>query len=372
MPPPTIVPFFSTATINSNIDLLGPVKRVIDSHWYIQGSECKRFEKDFSSYVGTTECIGVASGSDAVTLALLSLEISSKDIVLLAANAGFYGSTAVHQCGATPHYIDVDPATRNISAEEIRKALHLKPSAIIVTHLYGRMADIDSIVSLASQHDIPVIEDCAQAHGASDEGKKAGSFGDIGCFSFYPTKNLGALGDGGAIVTNNPSLAEKIRKLKQYGWKTKYEVSLKFGQNSRLDEIQAAILNEKLPHLDANNNARRDIAKTYNEAFKELPVQLPDSLESNYVAHLYVLQTQDRDKFRTFLQKSGISTDAHYPIADHLQTAYTSSQKAGSLPITEKLCDQVISLPCYPGMKAEHVQYVVSTVTNYYNRESQQ
>jgi dTDP-4-amino-4,6-dideoxygalactose transaminase len=248
----------------------------------------------------------------------------------------------------------------------LKRALATKPKAVIVTHLYGQLADIEKLVALCHQTNVPLIEDCAQAHGAARNGKRAGSFGDIGCFSFYPTKNLGALGDGGAVVTQNSGLAARIRSLRQYGWSQKYTVTLSEGRNSRLDEMQAAILREKLPHLDRWNAQRREISRQYSEAFAELPVCCPSSTAEDYVAHLYVLRLENRAAFREFLKGQGIATDIHYPIPDHLQPAYANAQTCGGMRITETACASVVSLPCFPGLLESEIAIVIDAVRGFF------
>lgn len=362
------IPFFSAQAANASIDILTPIKRVLDSHWYILGQEVAGFEQAFAEYCGVAYCISVANGTDALELGLRALNVASGDRVIVTANAGFYGSTAVRQLGAIPHYIDVDPVTLTMSSACLDEALATRPKAIIVTHLYGQLAAIEAIVAAAAKVGIPVIEDCAQAHGAERNGKRAGSFGTLGCFSFYPTKNLGALGDGGAIVTHDETLAARIKQLRQYGWSKKYHVTLQGGRNSRLDEMQAAILREKLSYLDSWNEARRDIARRYNTAFIDLPIQCPSSLGKDYVAHLYVMRLHDRAAFRTHLEKNGIATDIHYPLPDHRQTAFSVEQESIALPVTEHACANVVSLPCYPGLSAAHVEQVIQAVTHYFNQ----
>jgi len=350
------------------VDLLGPAKRVLDSHWYILGREVTEFEREFANYCGVKNCVTTANGTDALELALRALGVGPGDKVILAGNAGFYGSTAVRLVGAIPYYADIDPQTLNIAADGIREALTINPRAVIATHLYGRLADIETIIDISSQAGIPVIEDCAQAHGAFRGDRRAGSFGEIGCFSFYPTKNLGALGDGGAVVCRDESIAARLKKLRQYGWETKYVVNVPGGRNSRIDEIQAAILREKLPFLDAWNSERRAIAAKYNSAFSGLPVQCPSSLDVDYAAHLYVIQVDGREHFRGFLEDQGIATDIHYPVPDHLQPAYQSSQKKGDLPVTERACARVVSLPCFPGLGPEQVDRVIEAVRSYFEQ----
>jgi aminotransferase EvaB len=232
--------------------------------------------------------------------------------------------------------------------------------------LYGQLADIEEIVSIATAADIPVLEDCAEAHGARRNGKLAGSFGAVGCFSFYPTKNLGALGDGGAIVTSDENILKRLKQLRQYGWGDKYHVDIPGGRNSRLDEMQAAVLREKLPHLDDWNEQRRNIAIKYNEAFRDLPMTLPVSMELDYVAHLYVVQVENRDSFREHMKACGVATVVHFPVPDHLQKAYECTFKQGSLPVTERACDHVVTLPCYPGMTAGQVESVIEAVRTWF------
>lgn len=363
----SFIPLFSAQCANAGLDLLAPVSRVIDSHWYVLGNEVKEFEREFAAYCGASFCCSVANGTDALELGLRALGVEAGDKVMLAANAGFYGSTAVHLIGAVPLYVDVDPGHLTLSTESLSLALKSElPKAIIVTHLYGQLADIEAITTLATEAGVPVIEDCAQAHGAARGGKRAGSYGAMGCFSFYPTKNLGALGDGGAVITNDDSIAARLGQLRQYGWGAKYRVDLRGGRNSRLDEMQAAILREKLQHLDRWNTLRREIARQYNRAFAGLPLQCPASLGEDYVAHLYVVRTENREALRDSLKQHNIASDVHYPIPDHMQAPYASTQTRGMLPATELACDTAISLPCFPGMTSEEVKRVIQAVTQHF------
>lgn len=360
---------YSSIAANAGIDLVSPVKRVLDSHWYVLGDEVTHFENEFAGYINIKNCVTVANGTDALELGLRALDIKTGDKVIVAANAGFYGSTAIHLIGASPWYIDIDPVTLTLSVDILQQVLVTDPpKAIIVTHLYGQLANIESIVDLATRSGVPVIEDCAQSHGAISNGRRAGSFGTLGCFSFYPTKNLGALGDGGAIVTNDNSIAARLRQLRQYGWTNKYRVEVPGGRNSRLDEMQAAILREKLPHLDRQNAERRAVARKYNLAFDVLPLRCPASLDEDYVAHLYVVRLANRERFRAFLNKHGIMTDIHYPIPDYQQTAYVCEQMNGSLPLTETACNTVVSLPCFPGMTDKEVDRVIQAVILYFKK----
>jgi aminotransferase EvaB len=359
---------FSATKANAGIDFLTPLKKVLDSHWYILGNEVKLFEEEFASYVGVKHCVSVANGSEALELALRGLGVEKGSRVVAIANAGFYSSTAIHAIGAEPVYVDVDADTLTMCPKALASVIDTKPAAIIVTHLYGQLADIEEIVRIASAAGVPVLEDCAQSHGARRNGKQAGSFGDIACFSFYPTKNLGALGDGGAVVTHDDQLAARIRQLRQYGWAQKYQVAIPGGRNSRLDEMQAAILRVKLPLLDGWNAQRRSIAQRYNAAFASLDMQLPASTAEDYVAHLYVVRLENRGDFAASLKEKAISTDIHYPIADHKQPAYQAAP-AGSLAVTEQVCETVISLPCYPGLTDEEVDRVIEAVTAYFSKE---
>lgn len=359
------IPLFSAATVNASVDVLTPIQRVIDRCWYVLGEEVANFEREFAEYAGVAKCVSVANGTDAIELALRGVGVGRGDHVVAVANAGFYGSTAIHAIGAIPLYVDIDDISLTMSPEALLKALGQKPKAVIVTHLYGQLANIEELLRITNAAGVKLVEDCAQSHGAHRNGKQAGSFGAVGCFSFYPTKNLGALGDGGAIVTNDPDVASRIQQLRQYGWSQKYQVTAPDGRNSRLDEIQAAVLREKLPLLDKCNTERRSIAHRYNIAFSALPLRTPASMAEDYVAHLYVLRVKERDAFREFLKARGISTDVHYPIPDHLQPAYPQAQLF-PLTVTEAASSTVVSLPCFPGLSSAEVDRVVTTVQDYF------
>lgn len=359
------VQFFSLRTINSAVDVSTPIKRVLDSSHFILGKEVEGFENAFAGYCGVPHCVSVGNGTDALELGLRALGIRTGDTVVAAANAGFYGSAAIRLIGAIPVYVDVDPVTLTMSPERLRVALEAKPKAVIVTHLYGQLADIESIIASAAEEGIPVIEDCAQAHGAMRDGRRAGSFGSVGCFSFYPTKNLGAMGDGGAVITSDKSTAGRLKQLRQYGWSTKYNVELPCGRNSRMDEIQAAILHDRLPLLDKWNAERREIALRYKTAFSGLPITCTHSSGEDYVAHLFIIRVKHRDSFREFMKKHGVTTEVHYPIPDHLQSGYTASQNPAGLPVTEEACSKVVSLPCYPGLGLEGMEQVIRAVSLY-------
>ena len=373
-PPAPAIPLFSAAAVNAGVDLSAAVQQVLDSHWYVLGQQVQGFEAEFARYVGTEHCVSVANGTDALELALRAVGVSCGDKVVTVANAGFYSSTAIHAVGAVPLYVDVDAASLTLSPPALEQALASRPAAVIVTHLYGQMADMPALVALVAlcqRAGVALIEDCAQAHGAALAGRKAGSWGQLACFSFYPTKNLGALGDGGAITTGNAVLAASLRTLRQYGWSSKYTVAVPGGRNSRLDEMQAAILRAKLPWLDAQNAQRRHIAARYNTAFAALPLQCPASVGADYVAHLYVVRTPQRTALRAFLQSHGVATDVHYPLADHLQPAYSSASwaLAGTLEVTQAACASVLSLPCYPGMPDTDVESVIHAVQQFFAQD---
>lgn len=356
------IPFFDVSTTNDPDLTQKCVGNVCNRNWYILGEEVSNFEAEFAAYIGTRHCVSVANGTDALTLALKTVGVRHSDKVVLVANAGFYGSTAIHAVGAEPVYVDVSPTTRNMDPIELADILESTSiTAVIVTHLYGQAAEIEAIVAVCHKHKIPLIEDCAQAHGAIVNERKVGSFGTVGCFSFYPTKNLGALGDGGAVVTNDESVAQSLRELRQYGWDKKYRVTLVGGQNSRLDEIQAAILRKKLTRLDGWNEERRQIAHCYTAALAQY-VETPTITESS-VAHLYVIQSDKRDALKEHLASTGIATDVHYPIPDHQQPAYGS---AVYLPNTEYLARTCLSLPCYPGMPQQHLYKVIEQVCEFF------
>src|SRR5512140_3101348 len=347
------IPLFSAALVNQDIDLAGAVSRVLASNSFILGQEVAQFESEFAAHVGVSHCVTVANGTDALELALRAVGVMPGTSVVCVANAGFYGSTAVNLVGAAPRYVDVDETTLTMCPQALAQALEKRPAAVIVTHLYGQLADIERIASLCRARAVPLIEDCAQAHGALRGGKRAGSFADIACFSFYPTKNLGAIGDGGAVVTQDQRLAGQVRVSRQYGWSEKYQVTQLGGRNSRLDELQAAILREKLPHLDRQNAQRRVIAAHYNRAFAGLPLQLPSSEGDDFVAHLYVVRSAQRQALRVHLLERGVATDVHYPIADSRQPAWQDCRIPEPLPVTEAACASVLSLPCFPGMADE-------------------
>ena len=319
-------------------EIQGAIDRVLNRGWYILGPEVAEFEREFARFCGVNECISTANGTDSLELALRAIGIGPGDRVATVANAGMYGTTAILRAGGTPVFVDVDPATKLMTAASLQTAGAVK--AAIVTHLYGRFADVKSLDASG----IPVIEDCAQAHGL-------GSFRNLACFSFYPTKNLGALGDGGAVVTNDKAIADRLRSLRQYGWTAKYRSDVPGGRNSRMDELQAAILRVKLPHLSDWNRRRREIALRYDEGF--------GIAAATDVAHLYVIRSTVRSRLRDELAARGIATEIHYPIPDHRQSSIRSDVR---LPVTERLCEEVLTLPLFPEMTEAEVEGVIRAV----------
>ncbi|MBS1856328.1 MAG: DegT/DnrJ/EryC1/StrS family aminotransferase [Acidobacteria bacterium] len=342
--------------------LAAGVQRVLDRGWFILGPECDAFEHEFAAYCGAAHCVSVANGTDALELALRALGIGPGDEVVTAANAGGYSSTAIRLAGAQPRYAEIDPATRNLSAAHLAGAITPRTRAVIATHLYGCMADVAALLEVTQRAGVPLIEDCAQAHGASIAGRKAGTWGAMGCFSFYPTKNLGACGDGGAVIASDAALARRVMSLRQYGWSRKYH-SAETGRNSRMDEMQAAILRAKLPLLDGWNRRRREIAARYSAALAGSAVDCPRGFGDEYVAHLYVIRVARRDETREELKACGIATDVHYPVPDHLQEA---ASRAGAvppaLPETERAAGEVLTLPCYPELREEEIESIADAL----------
>ena len=342
------------------------VERCINSGWLVLGPEVKQFEKFFASYLGSTHCVSVANGTDAIELALRALSVKSEDYVATVANAGMYTSTALQAIGAKPFFMDVDLASRNATLAEVKRALAAGVKAVVVTHLYGlAVAEIETIAEACAQAGIPLLEDCAQAHGAMVKGKRVGTFGDAASFSFYPTKNLGALGDGGAVVTSNPTVAAKVERLRQYGWTAKYQVEVAGARNSRLDEIQAAVLSAFLPNLDELNARRREIATQYSTQIKHPDVVLPSYEGEEYVAHLYVLRSAHRDALRKHLRDQDIAADVHYPIPDHHQPVIACRFDTLKLENTERLSREILTLPCYPEMTEAQISQVINAVNSW-------
>ncbi len=339
------------------------VNQVLASGWVVLGPAVARFESQFAQYVGTSQCVSVANGTDAIELALRGLGVSAGATVATVANAGMYTTTAISAIGAHPFFMDVDESTSCVTVAEVERALASGVQAVVVTHLYGRaVPQIEHIAEICRAHRIPLLEDCAQSHGARIGGRHTGAFGDAASFSFYPTKNLGALGDGGAVTTNDVQLADRLRQLRQYGWTKKYEVSHQGGRNSRLDELQAAILSVFLPDLDLTNERRRQIAARYHAAIRHADVQLSPRGGLEDVAHLFVLRCARRDSLSAHLKQHQIASDVHYPIPDHCQPALADRYPTLTLPVTEHLAGQILTIPCYPEMTDEEVDRVAAAI----------
>jgi len=342
------------------------VREVLENGQYILGKEVENFEKEFAKYCGVKYAIGVASGTDALVISLKALGIGLGDEAITVPNTFIATVDAIARNGATPVFCDVNPDTYNIDISQIEDKITNKTKAILVVHLYGQPAEMNSIKKIADEFGLYIVEDACQAHGAEYLGRKTGSLGDIACFSFYPSKNLGACGDGGIIVTNSKELAEKARMLRNYGQKTKYYHDV-VGFNSRLDEIQAAILRVKLKYLDKWNNMRRKWAKLYNELLENSSVVTPvEAKYAKHVYHLYVIRSKGRNELQQFLSRKGISTGIHYPIPIHLQRAYSYlGYKEGDFPITEKFAREILSLPMFPELEEDEVVYVCDQIKRF-------
>jgi len=349
-------------------EIRGAVARVIGSGRFVLGAEVEAFEHEFGQYCGSEHCIAVANGTDALELALRSLGVGSGQAVLTVANAGMYSTCAIRTVGAEPAFVDIDRMNLLMDEALLREALGTVPNvtAVIVTHLYGLVGNIAGIVETANSFGASVIEDCAQCHGACVDGRRAGTFGDVGCFSFYPTKNLGALGDAGAVITNHASHARSIRRLRQYGWAEKYQAVESGGRNSRLDEIQAAVLRVKLERLDGWNARRRSIAARYSAEIANPRVTCPPRRTTDdYVAHLYVVRSAMREQLRAHLSARRVPTDIHYPVPDYAQAAIAHLFPDVSNPIAEAACSEVVTLPCFPEMTDDEVSMVIAAVNDW-------
>ena len=346
----TSVPFLDLKaqyqTIKPEID--AAIAGVIENTNFILGPQVAAFEKAFAEYVGSAFCVGVNSGTAALQVALMACGIGQGDEVIVPSFTFFATAETVSVLGAVPVFVDVDPVSYTISAAEIEKAITPRTRAIIPVHLYGHPADLDPIRALAEQHNLHVIEDAAQAHGAQYKGRRVGGLSTAGCFSFYPSKNLGAYGEAGAIVTNDEDLARQLRLLREHGQTSKYAHAI-VAYNFRLEEIQAAVLNVKLAHLDKWNNGRRERAARYNELLSDTGLVLPREMDyARHVYHVYAVQCDHRDDLQKRLAARGIQTGVHYPIPVHRQAAYASlGYKAGDLPVTERLSERVLSLPLF-------------------------
>lgn len=362
------VPFVSFLPMEKELDieLRAAFERVYTRSRYIGGAEDVNFEKAFADYCGVEYCVGTGNGLDALMLSLKALGIKEGDEVIVPSNTFIATALAVSYVGAKPVFVEPDIRTFNIDSTKIEDAVTEKTKAIIPVHLYGQPCEMDQILFIADKYHLYVVEDCAQAHGATYKGKKVGSFGDVAGFSFYPGKNLGALGDAGAVVTNHKKIADKIRVLGNYGSDYKYHHIYK-GNNSRLDELQAAFLAAKLPHLDRMNEERRRIAGMYLNGIINseivLPYVCPNVVQ---VWHIFAIRCKRRNELEMYLNKNGIETNKHYPISMHLQECYKNMGfKQGDFPIAEEISMTELSLPMYYGMTDDEVQYVIDTVNEF-------
>jgi dTDP-4-amino-4,6-dideoxygalactose transaminase len=360
-----MIPFGDLArqyqSIKQEID--DAVAEVLSRGWYVLGEKVEQFEAAFAGYCGAQYGIGVGSGVEALHLSLVGLGVKAGDEVITVANTCVPTLSAISFAGANPILVDVDPVTHTMDPEQIENRITARTKVILPVHLYGQCADMDPILEIARRRGIAVIEDCAQAHGSTYRGRKAGSMAETGCFSFYPTKNLGAIGDAGLITTNDRLLAERLKQLRNYGQQKRYYHTIK-GFNSRLDELQAAVLLAKLPHLDAWNTRRREIAANYTKALSGLNIVCPSEAEGRYHNyHLYVVRVSERDRFQKHLRECGVQTVIHYPVPIHRQQAYAEVlDQSGYLTQTDSIAPQIVSLPIFPELHNDEAKAVVEAV----------
>lgn len=341
------------------------VMKTFENGWYILGKEVEEFENEFAEYIGTKNCIGVANGLEALQISLMALGIGKGDEVITVSNTAVATTLAITNIGAKPVFVDVDEYYL-MDVTKIEEKITSKTKAILPVHLFGQMANMAQIKRIAKKHKLKIVEDACQAHGAAQKGKKAGSIGNLGAFSFYPTKNLGAYGDGGAITTNSRKLYELCKMLRNYGQKNRYQHEIK-GLNSRLDEVQAAILRQKLKHLDSFVIKRNNMAKIYHQNLKDInQIKLPESMKDNYHSfHLYVIQAENRDKLMLFLSENGVQALIHYPIPIHKQNCYIQYKK-DLLPKTERFSKNILSLPIHPFIKEQEIIKISNLVKGFY------
>lgn len=347
------------------------IRKVLNSGYYILGDETGRFEEEFAAYIGVRFGVGVANGTDALVLAIKACGIGVGDEVITTPLTAVATVAAIELAGATPVLAEVEAESCLLSPEDVERRITQRTKAIIPVHIFGQPANIKEFQQIAERHDLWLIEDCAQAHGASIQDKKIGSFGDLACFSFYPTKNLGAIGDGGMVVTDTPALEQRLRGLREYGWMTRRYVSEFTGMNSRLDELQAAILRIKLKGLESDNEKRRNIANSYDQGIAAPIVRVKGRFSSGSVHHLYVVKTKDRSKLQNHLDSEGITTGIHYPVPIHLQPAYQGRLgDHASFPIAEELAGSILSLPMYPELSKEQTGRVVRALAQFVSMPS--
>jgi dTDP-4-amino-4,6-dideoxygalactose transaminase len=358
------VPFVDLAAQHALIrdEIDEAVRVVLDSSWFVLGRQLEAFEEEFAAYCGVEHCVGVGSGTDALVLALRACGVGPGDEVITPSHTFFAGPLAIVSAGAVPVFVDIDEATYTIDAELAANAVGPRTRAIVPVHLYGRCADLGALTALAEERGLRLIEDAAQAHGVDFDGRAAGTVGDLGCFSFYPSKNLGACGDAGAVVTRDGDLAARLRLLRNYGQTRKYQHD-SLGSNSRLDELQAAILRAKLPHLEAWNDARRRAAEAYAAVLDPAVCPPGPVADRTHVFHLYAIRTAGRDELQRYLAQHAVETQIHYPIPVHLQPAFRDVPHVLSdLRVTERVAADVLSLPMFPTISDAQIRYVADRV----------
>ena len=344
------------------------IQRVLDSGWFVLGKEVENFETEFAAFHGENfHAFGAANGTDAIALCLRALGLGTGDEVITPSHTAVATVAGIEQAGCTPVFADIDPNTRCIDPNSVRERVGSSIRAIMPVHIYGQPAEMHRILEIAKAHNLALIEDCSQAHGAEIDGQKVGTFADISAYSCYPTKNLGGTGDGGVILCRSKELAEKIKSLRQYGWNEARE-SIIPGFNSRLDELQAAILRVKLQHLEDDNAKRRAIAFQYNAAFKELPLTLPSLSETElHAMHLYVIECDQRNELMDYLRSNQIGASLHYPLAVHQHTAYADRIRGGdNLPVTDQFYQRNLTLPMYPELSNDGVEHIISTIQDWF------
>ncbi len=365
-----MIPFVELQSQFKAIDgeVRAAIDRVLTRTWYVLGDEGRAFEQEFADWIGAAHAVGVGSGTDAIQLALRVAGVMPGDEVITVANTCVPTVAGIGATGARPVLVDAHPDTLTLDPAQLAHALTPKSRAIVPVHLYGHPCDMDPIMAFADAHDLVVVEDCAQAHGATYKGRACGTLGHLGAFSFYPSKNLGAYGDGGAVTTSNSEWADGLRKLRNYGEEKRYTHTVP-GINSRLDELQAAVLRVKLGHLDGWNGQRRSLAKRYDNALQDVPVRLPAVAPwAQSAHHLYPIRTERRDALQQYLLEAGVQTLIHYPIPVHLQPAYGELGYAcGDFPVAEGACDSVLSLPFYPEFPDNQVATVASAIANFFH-----
>jgi dTDP-4-amino-4,6-dideoxygalactose transaminase len=364
------VPFVDLKSDSAEIadEIMAAVTSVIEGGRFILGPEVDAFEGEFASFCETAYAVGVASGTDALLLSAMALDLGPGDEVIVPANTFIATFDAISRSGATPVPVDPDPEYYTLNAADVEGAVTSATRAVVPVHLFGQMAQMDGIAAMCADKGVPLIEDAAQAHGTRFEGRRAGSLGSTGCFSFYPSKNLGALGDGGILVTGDEGLASSVRMLRDYGQKRKNE-HLRIGLNSRLDEIQAAALRVKLRVLEANNEKRAAAAESYRSGLADVDEVVTPAVRdgSTHIYHLYVIRCAERDRLKDFLGEKGIFTGLHYPVPAHLQPAYAFLGRGpGSFPVSERLAGEILSLPMFPSITAEEIDYVCEAIGSFY------